>query len=194
MVFAFFFFFLYFYISSIRCTEYTTDMCADLKLPRHPINHNMADDILTQTWFIVMLGSIIAIIIFSFIGMVLIKRIQFIKQTSLTNIHGMYEIYVFACKQIYLSWTFFLPFSLSLRLCMAIFCRQLVFVHNRLQSFALYCIFVMRFFYSLLGGIERKNASNDDDDDDNDTINCRECGVRAERHLSVIIYHFYGFN
>lgn len=56
---------------------------------RHPINHNLADDILTQTWFIVMLGSIIAIIIFSFVAMVLIKRIQFIKQTSLTNIHGM---------------------------------------------------------------------------------------------------------
>lgn len=113
MVFAFFFFF--FYISPIRCTEYTTDMCADLKLPRHPINHNMADDILTQTWFIVMLGSIIAIIIFSFIGMVLIKRIQFIKQTSLTNIHGMYEIYVFACKQIYISVMDFFPslFSIS---------------------------------------------------------------------------------
>lgn len=56
---------------------------------RHPINHDLANDILTQTWFIVMLGSIIAIIIFSFVAMVLIKRIQFIKQTSLTNIHGM---------------------------------------------------------------------------------------------------------
>lgn len=35
-----------------------------------------------------MLGSIIAIIIFSFVAMVLFKRIQFIKQTSLSNIHG----------------------------------------------------------------------------------------------------------
>lgn len=55
---------------------------------RHPINHNLADDILTQTWFIVMLGSIIAVIVFLFGTMVVIKRIQFIKQTSLTNIHG----------------------------------------------------------------------------------------------------------
>lgn len=35
-----------------------------------------------------MLGSIIAVIVFLFGAMVVIKRIQFIKQTSLTNIHG----------------------------------------------------------------------------------------------------------
>lgn len=59
-----------------------------LYMNRHPINHDLADDILTQTWFIVMLGSIIAIIIFSFVAMILFKRIQFIKQASLSNIHG----------------------------------------------------------------------------------------------------------
>lgn len=58
---------------------------------RHPMNHNLADDFLTQTWFIVVLVSMIVIIIFSFVAMVLIKRIQFIKQTSLTNIHGTYK-------------------------------------------------------------------------------------------------------
>lgn len=35
-----------------------------------------------------MLGSIIAVIVFLFGALVVIKRIQFIKQTSLTNIHG----------------------------------------------------------------------------------------------------------
>uniref|UniRef100_A0A1B0CDM2 Uncharacterized protein n=1 Tax=Lutzomyia longipalpis TaxID=7200 RepID=A0A1B0CDM2_LUTLO len=46
-----------------------------------------SDDILTQTWFIVLLGSIIAIIVFLFGAMVLFKRIQFIKQTSLASMH-----------------------------------------------------------------------------------------------------------
>lgn len=54
---------------------------------RYPINHNLSDDVLTQTWFIVMLGSIIAIMVFSLGAMVLVKRIQFIKQTSLASVH-----------------------------------------------------------------------------------------------------------
>lgn len=56
-------------------------------LSRYPINHNLSDDILTQTWFIVLLGSIIAIIVFLFGAMVLFKRIQFIKQASLASMH-----------------------------------------------------------------------------------------------------------
>lgn len=56
-------------------------------LSRYPINHNLSDDVLTQTWFIVMLGSIIAIMVFSLGAMVLFKRIQFIKQTSLATMH-----------------------------------------------------------------------------------------------------------
>lgn len=92
-----YFFFLFFYAIPCCHCECAAHIHLLKRRPeqklRHPINHNLADDILTQTWFIVMLGSIIAIIIFSFIGMALIKRIQFIKQTSLTNIHGTYILF-----------------------------------------------------------------------------------------------------
>lgn len=60
----------------------------DQGFTRYPINHNLADDIITQTWFIVLLGSIIAVIVFLFGAMVLFRRIQYIKQSSLNNIHG----------------------------------------------------------------------------------------------------------
>lgn len=60
----------------------------DQGFTRYPINHNLADDIITQTWFIVLLGSIIAVIVFLFGAMVLFRRIQYIKQSSLSNIHG----------------------------------------------------------------------------------------------------------
>ncbi|XP_055704314.1 roundabout homolog 2-like [Phlebotomus papatasi] len=64
----------------------------DNSFTRYSINHNLSDDILTQTWFIVLLGSIIAIIVFLFGAMVLFKRIQFIKQTSLASMHGNHAI------------------------------------------------------------------------------------------------------
>ncbi|XP_055917180.1 roundabout homolog 2 [Eupeodes corollae] len=59
---------------------------------RYPINRDIADDFLTQTWFIVLLGSIIAIIVFLFGAMILFKRYQYIKQTSLGSLHGNHAI------------------------------------------------------------------------------------------------------
>lgn len=59
------------------------------------MSHDYSDDILTQTWFIVLLGSIIAIIVFLFGAMVLFKRIQYIKQSSLGSIHGKRKQYIF---------------------------------------------------------------------------------------------------
>ncbi|KAI9583995.1 hypothetical protein GQX74_010330 [Glossina fuscipes] len=64
----------------------------DTGYTRYPINRDIADDFLTQTWFIVLLGSIIAIIVFLFGVLVLIKRYQFIKQTSLGSLHGNHAI------------------------------------------------------------------------------------------------------
>lgn len=56
---------------------------------RYPINQDIADDFLTETWFIIMLGSIIAIIVFLFVAFVVFKRHEFIKQSSVTTIvHG----------------------------------------------------------------------------------------------------------
>ncbi|EDX03326.1 GD23092 [Drosophila simulans] len=55
----------------------------DTGYTRYPISRDIADDFLTQTWFIVLLGSIIAIIVFLLGALVLFKRYQFIKQTSL---------------------------------------------------------------------------------------------------------------
>lgn len=60
---------------------------------RFPINHNLSDEIITQTWFIVLLGSIVAIIVFLFGATILFKRIQFIKQTSLTSMHGKFSFF-----------------------------------------------------------------------------------------------------
>lgn len=57
-------------------------------LSSYPISYDYSDDVLTQTWFIVLLGSVIALIVFLFGAMILIKRIQFIKQSSLSSIHG----------------------------------------------------------------------------------------------------------
>ncbi|XP_037958972.1 protein sax-3 [Teleopsis dalmanni] len=64
----------------------------DTGYTRYPINRELADDFLTQTWFIVLLGSIIAIIVFLFGALVLFKRYQFIKQTSLGSLHGNHAI------------------------------------------------------------------------------------------------------
>ncbi|EAT41462.1 AAEL006901-PA [Aedes aegypti] len=59
---------------------------------RYPINHDYSHDILTQTWFIILLGSIIAIIVFLFGATVIFRRIQFMKHSSLNNMHGNHAI------------------------------------------------------------------------------------------------------
>nr|XP_014087327.1 roundabout homolog 2 [Bactrocera oleae] len=64
----------------------------DTGYTRYPINRDIADDFLTQTWFIILLGSIIALIVFLFGALVLFKRYQFIKQTSLGSLHGNHAI------------------------------------------------------------------------------------------------------
>ncbi|XP_052853743.1 roundabout homolog 2 isoform X2 [Drosophila gunungcola] len=64
----------------------------DTGYTRYPISRDIADDFLTQTWFIVLLGSIIAIIVFLLGALVLFKRYQFIKQTSLGSLHGNHAI------------------------------------------------------------------------------------------------------
>ncbi|XP_068151566.1 roundabout homolog 2 isoform X1 [Drosophila tropicalis] len=64
----------------------------DTGYTRYPISRDIADDFLTQTWFIVLLGSIIAIIVFLLGALILFKRYQFIKQTSLCSLHGNHAI------------------------------------------------------------------------------------------------------
>ncbi|XP_058815067.1 protein sax-3-like [Topomyia yanbarensis] len=59
---------------------------------RYPINHDYSHDILTQTWFIILLGSIIAIIVFLFGATVIFRRIQFMKHSSLNSMHGNHAI------------------------------------------------------------------------------------------------------
>ncbi|XP_053673917.1 protein sax-3 [Anopheles nili] len=59
---------------------------------RYPINHDYSHDILTQTWFIILLGSIIAIIVFLFGAIIIFRRIQFMKHSSLNNMHGNHAI------------------------------------------------------------------------------------------------------
>jgi hypothetical protein len=55
---------------------------------RYPINHDYSHDILTQTWFIILLGSIIAIIVFLFGATIIFRRIQYMKHNSLNSVHG----------------------------------------------------------------------------------------------------------
>ncbi|XP_058122734.1 protein sax-3-like [Anopheles ziemanni] len=59
---------------------------------RYPINHDFSHDILTQTWFIILLGSIIAIIVFLFGAVIIFRRIQIMKHSSLNNMHGNHAI------------------------------------------------------------------------------------------------------
>lgn len=54
---------------------------------RFPVNQNLSEDILTQTWFILLLGSIIAVIVFLFGAVVLFRRIQYIKRAADSS-HG----------------------------------------------------------------------------------------------------------
>lgn len=64
-----------------------------LSLFRYPISRDYSDDIITQTWFIILLGSIIAIIVFLFGATILFRKIQYIKHNSLTSVHG--ELFTF---------------------------------------------------------------------------------------------------
>ena len=58
---------------------------------RYPINSDHMDDFLTQTWFIVLLGVILLIIMLSFAIMVFIKRKHItMKQSRLAAIGGNY--------------------------------------------------------------------------------------------------------
>lgn len=57
---------------------------------RFPINNDHMDDILTQPWFIVLLGLVLVILMLSFGVMVFMKRKQMImKQTTLTTLRGV---------------------------------------------------------------------------------------------------------
>lgn len=114
-----------------------------------------------------------------------------IHQTNVTNKYPWYVRETYERRYICHGVFPFCPFLLYLFSCECVgvfFCASVgAFVHNRLASFLFYCIFVMRFFYSLLGCIEKK---------------ARKHRRRRRRHdklsrmrlLSVIIYHFYGFN
>lgn len=56
---------------------------------RHPINHDHLDDFLTKPWFILLLGSILAIMMLSFGAMVFVKRKHMLmKQGALNGITG----------------------------------------------------------------------------------------------------------
>ncbi|XP_053673919.1 roundabout homolog 2-like, partial [Anopheles nili] len=56
---------------------------------RYPINHNNMDDILTQPWFIAVLGTILVLMMLSFGAMVLVKRKHMVmKQTAVAAIRA----------------------------------------------------------------------------------------------------------
>ncbi|XP_049536021.1 roundabout homolog 1-like [Anopheles darlingi] len=56
---------------------------------RYPINHANVDDVLTQPWFIAILGTILAIMMLSFGAMVFVKRKHMImKQTTLAALRA----------------------------------------------------------------------------------------------------------
>lgn len=59
---------------------------------RFPINHEHVDDILTQPWFILLLGIILAIFMLSFGIMVFIKRKQIMmKQSAINSMRGEFN-------------------------------------------------------------------------------------------------------
>uniref|UniRef100_A0A8W7NZA4 Fibronectin type-III domain-containing protein n=1 Tax=Anopheles coluzzii TaxID=1518534 RepID=A0A8W7NZA4_ANOCL len=56
---------------------------------RYPINHNNMDDILTQPWFIAVLGCILVLMMLSFGAMVFVKRKHMMmKQSALTSLRA----------------------------------------------------------------------------------------------------------
>uniref|UniRef100_A0A1I8P6Z1 Fibronectin type-III domain-containing protein n=1 Tax=Stomoxys calcitrans TaxID=35570 RepID=A0A1I8P6Z1_STOCA len=56
---------------------------------RYPINQDHVDDVLTQPWFIILLGAILAIMMLSFGAMVFVKRKHMMmKQSALNTIRG----------------------------------------------------------------------------------------------------------
>lgn len=67
---------------------------------RYPINRDHVDDFLTETWFIVLLGSILAIMMLSFGAMVFVKRKHMLmKQGALGSIRGkFFFLYIFFLK------------------------------------------------------------------------------------------------
>lgn len=75
----------------INCLQFwSCFFCHFTFICRYPINH--VDDFLTETWFIVLLGSILAIIIMSFGAMVFVKRKHMLmKQGAL----GKYDLFTF---------------------------------------------------------------------------------------------------
>lgn len=59
---------------------------------RYPINHNNMDDILTQPWFIAVLGCILVLMMLSFGAMVFVKRKHMMmKQSALTSLRGKFR-------------------------------------------------------------------------------------------------------
>lgn len=69
-----------------NCDDFVAFVRLSFPIPfyRYPINREHMDDFLTETWFIVLLGSILAIIIMSFAAMVFVKRKHMLmKQGSL---------------------------------------------------------------------------------------------------------------
>ncbi|KNC26691.1 hypothetical protein FF38_04172 [Lucilia cuprina] len=56
---------------------------------RYPINQDHVDDVLTQPWFIILLGAILAVMMLSFGAMVFVKRKHMMmKQSALNTIRG----------------------------------------------------------------------------------------------------------
>lgn len=59
---------------------------------RYPINQQNTDDVLTQPWFIILLGAILAIMMLSLGAMVFVKRRHMmIKQSALNSIRGKWS-------------------------------------------------------------------------------------------------------
>lgn len=62
-----------------------------LVIRRYPINHEHMDDFLTEPWFIVLLGSVLALMMLSFGAMVFVKRKHMLmKQGALGSIRGKF--------------------------------------------------------------------------------------------------------
>ncbi|XP_055837660.1 protein sax-3 [Episyrphus balteatus] len=59
---------------------------------RYPINQEHVDDVLTQPWFIILLGTILAVMMLSFGAMVFVKRKHMLmKQSALNSIRGTHH-------------------------------------------------------------------------------------------------------
>lgn len=57
----------------------------------YPINQDHVNDVLTQPWFIILLGAILAVLMLSFGAMVFVKRKHMMmKQSALNTMRGEY--------------------------------------------------------------------------------------------------------